>query len=75
MATLTWQAIVSTSSHSYFASRRLLPRSYSGELPRLANGAYLDFPRVYVIAQELIAHTDGRVDESPEPARKNLDGL
>ncbi len=44
------------------STRRLLPRSYSGELPRLANGPYLDFPRVYVIAQELIAHTDGRVD-------------
>jgi cyclic beta-1,2-glucan synthetase len=44
------------------STRRLLPRSYSGELPRLANGACANFPRVYGIARELILHTDGRVD-------------
>ena len=44
------------------STRRLLPRSYSGELPRLANGANADDPRVYGIALELVAHTDGRVD-------------
>jgi cyclic beta-1,2-glucan synthetase len=44
------------------STRRLLPRSYSGELPRLANHANADFPRVYDIALELVAHTDGRMD-------------
>ena len=42
--------------------RRLLPPSYSRELPRLASGAASGFPRVYGIALELIAHVDGRVD-------------
>ncbi len=44
------------------STRRLLPKSYSGELPRLANRAHADYPRVYDIALELIAHTDGRMD-------------
>ncbi|HUP81664.1 MAG TPA: glucoamylase family protein, partial [Pirellula sp.] len=44
------------------STRRLLPRSYSRELPRLTNGLAADYPRVYGIAIELIAHTDGRVD-------------
>jgi len=44
------------------AIRRLLPPSYSRELPRLANGTAASFPRVYGIALELIAHVDGRVD-------------
>ena len=44
------------------STRRLLPRSYSQELPRLTNGSAADYPRVYGIALELIAHTDGRVD-------------
>lgn len=44
------------------AIRRLLPPSYSRELPRLANGQATGFPRVYGIALELIAHVDGRVD-------------
>ena len=44
------------------STRRLLPRSYSGELPRLATGGGADYPRVYSIALELIAHTDGRMD-------------
>ncbi len=44
------------------STRRMLPRSFSGELPRLANGNCPHFPRVYGIARELIAHTDGRVD-------------
>ncbi len=46
------------------STRRLLPRSYSQELPRLTNGPAADYPRVYGIALELIAHTDGRVDSS-----------
>ena len=44
------------------ATRRLLPPSYSNSLPRLTNGANANLPRVYAIALELIAHTDGRVD-------------
>src|SRR6187551_2224972 len=44
------------------AIRRLLPPSYSRELPRLANGTSANQPRVYAIALELIAHVDGRVD-------------
>lgn len=46
------------------STRRLLPRSYSSELPRLASGPGSDFPRVYSIALELIAHTDGRIDSA-----------
>jgi cyclic beta-1,2-glucan synthetase len=42
--------------------RRLLPPSYSRELPRLASGPAAGFPRVYSIALELITHVDGRVD-------------
>jgi len=44
------------------STRRLLPRSYSQELPRLANGSASNYPRVYGIALELISHTDARVD-------------
>ena len=44
------------------AIRRLLPPSYSRELPRLASGPAANFPRAYGIALELIAHVDGRVD-------------
>jgi cyclic beta-1,2-glucan synthetase len=44
-------------------TRKHLPRSYSRELPRLANGPYAGFPRVYAIALELIAHVDGRVEQ------------
>ena len=44
------------------AIRRLLPPSYSRELPRLASGPAASFPRAYGIALELIAHVDGRVD-------------
>ena len=42
--------------------KRLLPKSYSTGLPRLANGTSANYPRIYAIALELIAHTDGRVD-------------
>jgi cyclic beta-1,2-glucan synthetase len=44
------------------STRRLLPRSYSQELPRLAGGPAAGYPRVYGISLELISHTDGRVD-------------
>ncbi|MHB1058592.1 MAG: GH36-type glycosyl hydrolase domain-containing protein [Rhodanobacter sp.] len=43
-------------------ARRHLPKGYSRELPRLANGPSRDLPRVYDIALEIISHGDGRVD-------------
>ncbi|MGY4532037.1 cyclic beta-1,2-glucan synthetase [Pseudomonas sp. TE3786] len=43
-------------------ARKHLPRGYSRELPRLANGASKGLPRVYDIALETISHGDGRVD-------------
>ncbi len=56
------------------AIRRLLPPSYSRELPRLAIGhdsdvsestkQFASVPRVYGIALELMTHVDGRVDSS-----------
>ncbi|MBL8851882.1 MAG: cyclic beta 1-2 glucan synthetase, partial [Planctomycetaceae bacterium] len=46
------------------AIRRLLPPSFSRELPRLANGPAPGLPRVYALCIELIAHVDGRVDEA-----------
>src|SRR5687767_5828151 len=42
--------------------RRDLPRKFYLELPKLADGEYAGYPRVYVIARELIAHTAGRFD-------------
>ena len=39
-----------------------LPKGYSRELPRLANGPSTGLPRVYDIALETISHGDGRVD-------------
>ena len=44
------------------STRRLLPRSYSQELPRLTGGPAANYPRVYGLSLELISHTDGRVD-------------
>jgi cyclic beta-1,2-glucan synthetase len=41
-------------------AKRHLPKAYSRELPRLADGAEL--PRVYDIALEAISHGDGRLD-------------
>src|SRR6185437_1240710 len=43
-------------------ARRHLPKGYSRELPRLAHGPSAGLPRVYDIAQEVIAHGDGRAD-------------
>lgn len=45
-----------------FTARRHLPRAYSQNLPRLANGPAAGMPRAYGIAMELIAHVDGGVD-------------
>ena len=42
--------------------RQDLPRQYYIELPKLADGPYAGYPRVYVFARELIAHTAGRFD-------------
>ena len=44
--------------------QRHLPRRFHHELPRLLNGPWQDFPRVYEIATELVSHTDGRIDAS-----------
>ncbi|CAN5307829.1 glucoamylase family protein [soil metagenome] len=44
------------------ASRLHLPKTYSRELPRLLNGTHAGFPRVYSIALELIAHSQGHVN-------------
>ena len=43
-------------------ARRHLPRGYSRQLPRLAEGSSACFPRIYDLALELISHMDGRVD-------------
>ncbi len=46
-------------------AKRHLPKGYSRELPRLANGSSAPSagrPRVYDIALETVAHGDGRVD-------------
>lgn len=42
--------------------RTSLPGKYYQELPKLTNGRLANFPRVYEIAIELIAHTEGRLD-------------
>src|SRR5687767_6290381 len=44
--------------------KRYLPKGYSIGLPRLENGAFAGFPRVYDIAVQIISHSDGRVDVS-----------
>ncbi|MES9943374.1 MAG: glucoamylase family protein [Candidatus Thiodiazotropha sp.] len=43
-------------------ARRHLPRGYSRQLPRLADGQSAGFPRIYDLALVLISHMDGRVD-------------
>ncbi|MEZ0271606.1 MAG: glucoamylase family protein [Methylophilaceae bacterium] len=43
-------------------ARRHLPRGYSRQLPRLAEGHCVGFPRIYDLALELISHMDGRID-------------
>jgi len=42
--------------------RLLFPLGYSRQLPVLASGPLKDYPRVYDLVLELVAHTDGRVD-------------
>ena len=43
-------------------ARRHLPRQFNRELPHLTEGPLADYPRVYHMALDLIAHIDGRVD-------------
>ncbi len=42
--------------------REGLPRSYYRELPTLAAGPLLGYPRVYELAITLISHTEGRIE-------------
>ncbi len=44
-------------------ARRHFPKSYSWQLPRLANGASSGLPRIYDIALNAIFHGDGRFDQ------------
>jgi cyclic beta-1,2-glucan synthetase len=41
--------------------RTNLPGGYYQELPKLANGPLANYPRVYEVAIELIAHTEGHI--------------
>ena len=43
-------------------ARRHLPRRYSRQLPRLADGVLAGLPRIYGLALDLISHQDGRVE-------------
>ena len=43
-------------------AKKHLPKGYSRELPRLAQGSSRGLPRVYDLALEVISHGDGRVD-------------
>ncbi len=42
--------------------REDLPRGFYHELPKLLNGPWAGFPRVYDIAHELVVHTDSNLD-------------
>jgi cyclic beta-1,2-glucan synthetase len=42
--------------------RQDLPRKYYRELPKLESGVFKDFPRIYQLAFEIIAHTDNRLE-------------
>ena len=42
--------------------RQDLPRHYYLQLPKLADGPFAGYPRVYAFASELITHTAGRLD-------------
>ena len=39
-----------------------LPPKFYIELPRLSDGPYAGYPRVYALATELVAHSDNRID-------------
>src|SRR5712691_3940411 len=42
--------------------REDLPKGYYHELPKLAEGPFKDYPRVYALSVALIAHTDSHLD-------------
>jgi cyclic beta-1,2-glucan synthetase len=42
--------------------REDLPRGYYHELPKLAEGPYQDYPRIYALSIALVAHTDSHLD-------------
>src|SRR6185436_19178687 len=42
--------------------REDLPKSYYYELPKLAEGNFKNYPRIYALSVELIAHTDSYLD-------------
>lgn len=42
--------------------REDLPKSYYHELPKLAAGEFVGYPRVYACAMAFIAHTDSRIE-------------
>src|SRR5207302_7419740 len=42
--------------------REDLPRSYYHELPKLADGPFKDYPRIYAFSFALLAHTDSHLD-------------
>ncbi|MEP7147719.1 MAG: hypothetical protein ABI857_02435, partial [Acidobacteriota bacterium] len=39
-----------------------LPAAYYRELPKLKNGEFAGYPRVYAVAMAIIAHTDSRLE-------------
>lgn len=43
--------------------REDLPRQFYLELPKLASGVWVGFPRVYELAHELVTHTDSNLDD------------
>ncbi|MFI5124380.1 MAG: GH36-type glycosyl hydrolase domain-containing protein [Chitinophagales bacterium] len=47
-----------------YTGKKHLPKGYSKGLPQLLKGPSAGLPRVYDLAIELIAHSDGRVDLS-----------
>src|SRR5437899_7807289 len=42
--------------------REDLPKGYYHELPKLAEGDFKNYPRIYALSVALIAHTDSRLD-------------
>src|SRR6185503_18448002 len=42
--------------------REDLPRGYYHELPKLADGPYQNYPRIYALSIALVAHTDSHLD-------------
>ena len=42
--------------------RQDLPRKFYRELPKLENGAFADYPRIYHLAYEVVADTDNHLD-------------